>query len=202
MEIQVTSHPQPQLILFVFVFLTILLTMKYFICWLVVFHLEKAMATHSSTLAWKIPWTKEPGKLKSMGSLRAGHDWATSLSLFTFTHWRRKWHPTPALFPGKSHGPRSLVGYSPWGCKESDTTKRLHFHVSLSCIGEGDGSPLQRSCLENPRDRGAWWAAVSGLAQSRTRLKRLSSSSSSSMKVKAWIAMFIMNWIVNFTSFS
>ena len=90
---------------------------------------EKTMAPHSSTLAWKIPWTEEPGGLQSMGSLRVRHNWVTSLS--------------------------------------------------LSCIGEGNGNPLQCSCLENPRDRGAWWAAVYGVAQSRTRLKRLSSSSSS-----------------------
>ena len=74
----------------------------------------------------------------------------------------------------------SLVGYSPWGREESDMTERLHFHFSLSCIGEGNGSPLQGSCLENPRDGGAWWAAISGVAQSQTRLKQLSSSSSSS----------------------
>ena len=84
---------------------------------------EKAMAPHSSTLAWKIPWTEKPGKRQSMGSLRVRHDLATSLSLFTFMHWRRKWQPT------------------------------------------------QCSCLENPRDGGAWWAAVYGVAQSRTRLK-------------------------------
>ena len=89
---------------------------------------EKAMAPHSSTLAWKI------------------------------------------------HGQRSLVGCSPWGHQESDTTERLHFHFSLSCIGEGNGNPLQYSCLENPRDGGAWWAAVYGVAQSWTRLKRLSIS--------------------------
>ena len=88
-----------------------------------------AMAPHSSTLAWKIPWTKEPGGLQSMGSL------------------------------------------------QSDMTERLRFPFSLSCIGEGNGNPLQCSCLENPRDGGAWWAAVSGVAQSRTRLNRLSSSS-------------------------
>ena len=88
------------------------------------------MATHSSTLTWKILWTEEPGRLQSMGSLRVRHDWATSLSLF------------------------------------------------LSRIGEGNGNPLQCSCLENPRDRGAWWAAICGVAQSRTRLKWLSSSSS------------------------
>ena len=96
------------------------------------------MATHSSTLARKIPWTKEPGRLQSMGSLRVRHDWVTSLSLF------------------------------------------------LSCTGEGNGNPLQCSCLENPRDRGAWWAAVYGVAQSRTRLKRLSSSSSSSSGINTF----------------
>ena len=84
--------------------------------------LEKEMATHSSSLAWKIPWTEEPGRLQAMGSQRVGHD------------------------------------------------ERLHFHFSLSCIGEGNGNPFQCSCLENPRDRGAWWAAVYGVAQSRTRL--------------------------------
>ena len=88
------------------------------------------------------------------------------------------WHPTLVLLPGKFPGQRSLVGCRPWGHEESDTTERLHFHFSLSCIGEGNGNPLQRSCLENPRDGGAWWAAVSGVSQSRTRLKRLSSSSS------------------------
>ena len=94
------------------------------------------------------------------------------------TIWRRQWHSTPVLWPGKSQGCRSLVGCS-LGCrKESDTTERLHFHFSLSCIGEGNGNPLQCSCLENPRDGGAWWAAVYGVTQSRTRLKRLSSSSS------------------------
>ena len=136
------------------------------------------MAPHSSILVGKIPWTKEPGRLQSKGSLRVGHDGATSLSLFPFMHWRRKWHPTPVFLPGKSHGWRSLVGCIPWGCKESDTSERLHFHFSLSCIGEGNGNPLQCSCLENPRDGGAWWAALYGVAQSRTRLKRLSSSSS------------------------
>ena len=98
------------------------------------FHaLDKEMAPHSSTLAWRIPWTEEPARLQCMGSL------------------------------------------------ESDTTERLPFHFSLSCTGEGNGNPLQCSCLENPRDGGAWWAAVYGVAQSRPRLKRLSSSSSSSI---------------------
>ena len=96
---------------------------------------------------------------------------------------RRQWQPTPVLLPGKFHGQRSLEGCSPWGRKESDTTERLHFHFSLSCIGEENGNPLQCSCLENPMDRRSWWAAAYGVAQSRTRLKRLSSSSSSSSKV-------------------
>ena len=96
--------------------------------------MEKALVTHSSTLAWKIPWTEEPGGLQSMGSRRVRHDWATSLSLFTFMHWRRKWQPTPVLLPIESQG------------------------------------------------RGAWWAAVSGVTQSWTRLKQLSSSSSSYRK--------------------
>ena len=94
------------------------------------------MAPHSSTLAWKIPRTEEPGRLQSMGSLRVGHNWATSLSLF------------------------------------------------LSCFGEGSGNPLQCSCLENSRDRGAWWAAVYGVAQNRTRLKRLSSSNSKVSRIE------------------
>ena len=93
---------------------------------------------------------------------------------------RLVWHPTPVLLPGKSHGRRSLVGCSPWGHSELDMTERLHFDFSLSCIGGGNGNPLQCSCLENPMDRGAWWAAVYGVAQSQTRLKQLSSSSSSS----------------------
>ena len=92
---------------------------------------EKAMATHSSTLAWKIPWTEEPGGLQSMGSLRVRHDWVTSLSLFTFLHWRRKWQST---------------------------------------------NPLQCFCLKNPKDRGAWWVSIYGVAQSRAWLKQLSSS--------------------------
>ena len=97
-------------------------------------------------------------------------------------NWRRQWQPTPVLLPGKSYGQRSLVGCSPWGRKESDTAEWLHFHFSLSCIGEGNGNPLQCSCLENPRDGGAWWAAIYGVTQSRTRLKWLSSSSSSRLK--------------------
>ena len=112
--------------------------------------------------------------------------WAQILLLTKSTDWflhsllwqRRQWHPTPVLMPGKSHGQSSLEGCSPRGRLGSDTTDWLHFHFSLSCIGEGNGNPLQCSCLENPRDGGAWWAAVYGVTQSRTQLKPLSSSSS------------------------
>ena len=95
-------------------------------------------------------------------------------------HWRRKWQSTPVFLPRESQGWGSLVGCRLWGRTESDTTEQLPFHFSLSCIGEGNGNPLQCSCLENPRDGGAWWSAVYGVAQSRTRLTQLSSSSSSS----------------------
>ena len=98
-------------------------------------------------------------------------------------HGRRQWHPTPVLLSGKPHGWQSLVGCSPWGREESDMTEWLHFHFSLSCIGEGNGNLPQCSCLENPRDGGTWWAAIYGVAQSRTRLKWLSSSSHS----RRWI---------------
>ena len=81
------------------------------------------MAPHFSTLAWKIPWTEEPGRLQSMGSPRVGHDWATSLSLFTFMHWRRKWQPAPVFLPGESQGRWSLMGCCLWGRTESDTTE-------------------------------------------------------------------------------
>ena len=106
----------------------------------------QAMAPHSNTLAWKIPWTEEPGRLQSMGWLRVGHDWVTSLSLFTFTHWSRKWQPI--------------------------------------------------SYLENPRDGGAWWAAVCGVTQSRTWLKRLSSSSNSVIITAIiLIIFFCLRWL-------
>ena len=109
------------------------------------------MAPNSSTLAWKIPWTEEPRRLQSMGSLRVS------------------------------------------------TTERLHFHFSLSCIGEGNGNPLHCSCLENPRDRGAWWAAVYGVAQSQARLRRLSSSSSMLTSCCCFlqhsISSYSQNWI-------
>ena len=106
-------------------------------------------------------------------------NWSLKLSfgLPCWLCWRRQWHPTPVLLPGKFHGRRSLVGCSPSGHYESDTTERLHFHFSLSHIGEGNGNPLQCSCLENPRDGGAWWAAICGVTWGWTWLKWLSSSS-------------------------
>ena len=113
---------------------------------------EKAMATHSSTLAWEIPWTEEPGRLQSMGSLRVGHDWATSLSLFTFMHWRRKWNP------------------------------------------------LQCSCLENPRDGGAWWVAIYGVAQSQTRMTCLNSSSNRPLRSTVLTKQYFNFMLLNLSS--
>ena len=95
------------------------------------------MATHSSTLAWKIPWMEEPGRLQSMRSLRVGHGWATSLSLFTFMHWRRKWQPTPVFLPGESKGRWGLVGCRLWGRTESDTTEVIQQqqqHTTTTCF--------------------------------------------------------------------
>ena len=102
-------------------------------------------------------------------SLLPTHDSTASVNQCTqYILRRRQWHPTPVLLPGKSHGWRSLEGCSPWGREQSDTTEQLHFHFSLLCIGEGNGNPLQCSCLENLRDGGAWWAAVHGVTQSPT----------------------------------
>ena len=102
------------------------------------------------------------------------------IALVSTSQWRRQWKPIPVLLPGKSHGRRSLVGCSPWGHEELDTTEWFPFHFSLSCIGEGNGNPLQCSCLENPRNGGAWWTSICGVTQSWTQLKQLNSSSSSS----------------------
>ena len=130
---------------------------------------------HSSTLARKIPWTEEPGGLQAMGLLRVRHNWVTSLSLSTFMHWRGKWQPTPVFLPGESQGRGSLVGCSPWGRTELDTTEatwqtwqQANCKASVynagdpglipgsgSSPGEGNGTPLQYSCLENPMDGGA-----------------------------------------------
>ena len=97
--------------------------------------------------------------------------------------WRRQWHPTPVLLPGKSHGWRTVVGCSPWGWEEL-------VHFSLSCTGEGNGNPLQCSSLENPRDRGAWWAAIYGVAQSRTRLKLLAAAAAAAADVFLELSCF------------
>ena len=105
-----------------------------------------------------------------MGSLRVGHDSVTSLSVFTFMHWRRKWQPTPVFLPGEFQGRGSLMGCRLWGRTESDTTEAMQQQQQLYNYGEGNGTPLQYSCLENPMDGGAWWAAVHGVAKSRTRL--------------------------------
>ena len=125
------------------------LTFKLFICWCW-YCTEKAMAPHSSTLAWKILWMEEPGGLQSMGSLRVGHDSVTSLSLFTFMHWRRKWQPTPVFLPGESQGRRSLVGCRLWGRTELDTTAvtqqqqqqwlAIHIHMQglIDLLEQGD----------------------------------------------------------------
>ena len=110
---------------------TIALTIRTFVakwclCFLICYlgsSSEKAMAPHSSTLAWKIPWTEEPGRLQSMGSLRVGNNWATSLWLFTIMHWKRKWQPTPVFLPGESQGQGSLLGCCLWDYTESDTTE-------------------------------------------------------------------------------
>ena len=115
---------------------------------------------------------------------------------------RRQWHPTPVLLLGKFHGRRSLVGCSPWGHQQSDTTERLPFHFSLSCIGEGNGNPLQCSCLENPRDSGAWWAAVYWVTQGRKQLKWLSSNNSSSSLVPDVGKKFHENWLLNYHCYS
>ena len=100
-----------------------MLTDNFLIVFNLIYYWEKAMAPHSSTVAWKIPWMEEPGRLESMGSLRVRHDSATSLSLSTFMQWRRKWQPTPVLLPGKSQGRGSLVGCRLWGRTELDTTE-------------------------------------------------------------------------------
>ena len=169
------------------------------------------MAPHSSTLSWKIPWMEEPGELQSMGSLGVRNDWATSLSLSAFMHCRRKWQPTPVFLPGESQGCRSLVGCCLWGshrvghnwCDLAAVAAALHIYIYklyLSIIyiyklwinihkylrRQWQPTPV---FLENPRDRGACWAAVYGFAQSQTRLMQLSSSSSSKL-IKANLLIF------------
>ena len=142
--------------------------------------LEKGKATHYSILTWRyIDIVHGVAMSRTWLGDFHFHLWRRRfllLEMLLMHYWRRQWHPTLVLLPGKSHAWRSLVGCSPCGRWESDTTERLHF--SLSCIGKGNGNLLQFSCLGNPRDGGAWWAAVYGVAQSRTWLKQLSSSNS------------------------
>ena len=135
--------------------------------------------TYLSILRW-LPLPKITSTLSQIWQLIMKNIYFCFIDYAKAFDQRRQWQATPVLLPRKSHGQSSLVDCSPWGLYESDTTERLHFHFSLSYIGEGNGNSLQCSCLENPRDGGAWWAAVYGVAQSRTQLKRLSSSSSSS----------------------
>ena len=118
-------------------------------------------------------------KIQIYGSFCSTNNHCLFLSLPNIPDRRRHRWPTPVLLPGKSHGRKILVGCSPWGRLELDTTERLPSHFSFSCIGEGNGNPVQCSCLENPRDGGAWWAAIYGVAQSWTQLTWLSSSNSS-----------------------
>ena len=113
-RIPISPHPH---------FLKYILTTLTGVRWYLSVVLIYISAPHSSTLAWKIPWMEEPGRLQSMGSLGVGHNWATSLSLFTFMHWKRKWQPTPLFLPGESQGQGSLVGWRLWGCTESDMTE-------------------------------------------------------------------------------
>ena len=143
----------------------------------------KEMPWGSSSLGKGSQWL-----LQNLCHFPLGSDWLFVCQFLQAIFWRRQWHPTPVLLPGKSHGRRSLIGCNPWGRYESDTTERLHFDFSLSCIGEGNGNPFQCSCLENPRDGGAWWAAVYGVAQSRTWLKQLSSSSSYRKNLQDFVA--------------
>ena len=124
------------------------------------------MAPHSSVLAWRIPGMVEPDGLPSMGSHGVGHDIATSLSLFTFMHWRRKWQPTPVFLPGESRGWWSLVGCRLWGRTELDTTEATQTIPGLGrSPGGGHGNPLQYVACIIPMDRGAWWATVHRVAE-------------------------------------
>ena len=143
---------------------------------------------HNCPYKWRRKWQPTPvfllGESQGQRSLVGFCLWDRTESDKTEATWQQWQWQNGILLPGKSHGRRSLVGCSPWGCEESDTTERLHFHFSLSCSGEGNGNPLQCSCPENPRDGGAWWAAVYGVAQSRTRLKRLSKQASKQVLIK------------------
>ena len=163
------------------------------------------MAPHSSSLAWKIPWTEDPGGLQSMGSLRVGHNWGTS-----FFHLKSDFDFSFSCIGEGNGNPlqysclENPMDRGAWkaavhGVAKSRTQLRdftFTFHFPLSCIGEGNGNPLQCSCLENPRDGGAWWAAIYGVTQGRTRMKWRSSSSSSSHLLWHFLAFFISSCLL------
>ena len=177
------------------------------------------MAPHSNTLAWRIPWTQEPGRVQSMGSLRVGHDWATSLSLFILMHWRRKWQPTPVLLPGESHGRRSLVGCRLRGRTESDMTEAtkqqqqqsfpgwyeiwLRLWVShIWCMTRGNGFLLVASLTFIPQPK--WWTLNScSLTNVYPKEEDLDSNQRNDwplLRQRLWllskkVAQFQINWI-------
>ena len=173
--------------------------------------------TQVQSLVGKIPWRREwqptpvflPGEFHGRKSLVGYSLWSRKQSDVTerLTLYPPLSHSAPVLLPGESHGRRSLVGCSLWGHEKSDTTEQLPFHFLLSCIGEGNGNPLQCSCLENPRDGGAWWAAVYGFVPSRTRLKQLSSSIKSYLYcwtfILYWFSlMMLTGWILMYILFN
>ena len=172
------------------------------------------MAPHSSTLAWKIPWMEEPGRLQSMGSLRVGLDWVTSLSLFTFMHWRRKWQPTPGFLPGESQGWGSLVGYRLWGHTELDTTevalpqqqqqqqqpfkvKGWHAHIILR------GSKIWEMCssktiqIESERARVGAQELLAHIELLHSHLKRSYQHASPSKCFQSTLSILPFIWIID-----
>ena len=160
------------------------------------------MAPHSSNLAWKIPWTQEPGRLQSMGSLRVGHNWATSLSLFTFMHWRRKWQPTPVFLPGESQGRRSLVGCCPWGRTESDMTEAMQQqqqHVfKIFFRGFPDGAVVKNSPASagDARDTGSILMSERSPGEGNSNLLQFSCLENSMDRGVRWVTFcgVVMSW--------
>ena len=159
------------------------------------FSYENAISVFSLMEKGSFLWVRSDTRLKSKCLL-----FCNVLVTNMYHNRRRQWHPTPVVLPGNSHGWRSLAGCSPWSRKALDTTERLHFHFSLSCIGEGNGNPFQCSCLENPSDGGAWWAAIYGVAQGQTWLKWLSSSMYHNKLCFTGLSKFIL-YIKSYTLF-
>ena len=151
------------------------------------------MASHSSTLAWKTPWTEDPDGLQSMGSRRVGHDWATSLSLFPFMHWRRKWQPTPVLLPGESQGRQSLVGCCLWSRTESDMTEvtqqqqQSYIHTECLCV-----CSATQSCLTlcDPMDCSLPGSSVHGIFQARIHKQN------SIREIKTWNLLWLLDCLL------